>query len=576
MSMSFRFAAVGDTVFGPSSLLAASAVAAAVAFPGTASAAPAAPPDDGHVVWASNRQDGRHEVYLLSIKNGSDPVRLTKTGADMAVWSPDGRWISYHHSGENSTHVVRWDGTEDHKVCDGYPVFWMHDNTGVVCAVPNPTGIGWEGMSRSEDYLVGHPDLGTQTPLFKRSTFKHLRDDTVAPGPKNFVPGGITNDGRWLVGWVFEMFNGGYTADNGRFDAPHSSVAFDLTDPDKIFFIGSGCTTTTPYVGSLVYHVSRAGTTAPDIYSLDMKDLATRASYKKVVGRADAEFGHDYFPKISTDNKWLTYAASLGCHDWFQCDYEIFVHQLGAPDTESVRLTASPSNDNYPHMYVGELWQAEPEKPRIGLSPNRLHLAGSMMQPPAARKVIAFSTGGKPLGSAEAKIVYQSGADWLEVARADAGNGNFEFTIQVKPAPLPSGVYRASVEIDVPGAAGGAKAVNVELAYTSPIPGPPPPDGGAPGSDGGTPTGPGGAPGTGGSVGMGGVPGAGGTAPADAGGTGPGATGGVSGTKAPAGDSGGCQVGAGGQSVAAGPGAFLVFGLVTLVSRALGRRRRAP
>ncbi len=425
----------------------------------------APPPDNGWLVWASNRLAARHEIYLLKLGAGGEPVRLTHNGGEMPAWSPDGRWISYHHPGDHTTHVVRPDGSDDHSVCNGFPVFWMHDNSGVVCAVLKTDWVGWEGMSRSDQYLLAHPELGTSTELFKRSDFKQLDDGFGSLGIKHLIPGGITNDGRWLVGWVFGLFELGYTADNGRFQSTHSSVALDLRDKNKLYYLGPGCTTTTPSQGALVYNVSREGGTAPDIYSLDINEIMTRNTYQKVMGRADADWGHDYFPRISTDNRWLTYGASTGCHPWYDCDYEIFLHELGTDSTQSVRLTTNPANDNYPHLFVGEPWKPEPEA-RIGLAPDRVLLHGTAAAPPPARQVVAWSAGGKPLGPAQAQVSYDSGPkDWLEITTTVTAQGT-NFVLTPKTSGLASGQHTARVAIVAAGAVNSPRSFPVQLTYT--------------------------------------------------------------------------------------------------------------
>jgi hypothetical protein len=411
---------------------------------GGSARAAATAPDEGWVVWASNRQEGRHEIYLMKA-TATEPLRLTHQGGTYPAWSPDGNWIAYWSAPDQTTHVVRPDASEDHEVCKGAFVFWMHDGTGLVCAVLRTDWVGFEGMSRSEQYLLANPYLGTSTELFKRSDFKHLTDNYGSAGERHFIPGGITHDGRYMVGWVFSLFDPAYTADNGTFTSVHSSVVLDLQDKSKIYYLGPGCTTTTPPSGDLVYHVSRDGPTAPDIYSMNVHDLATRSSYQKVAGRADDDWGHDYFPRISNDNQWLTYGASVACHPWYECDYEIFLHRLGADPTESIRLTTNPANDNYPHMFVGQPWTPALNG-RLVLAPNRLALAGSSDLPPAARRVVMISAGGKPLTGFRTEITYGSGSGWLTVSTADAGKYT-ELVVETNPAELPTGKYTATVEI---------------------------------------------------------------------------------------------------------------------------------
>jgi hypothetical protein len=423
-------------------------------------------PDNAWLVWASNREEGRHEVYVTKAAGGT-PVRLTRAGGQSAAWSPDGRWISYQNIPDSTTHVMRWDGTEDHKVCDGLPAFWMHDNSGLVCAILKKDWPGWEGTSRTDQYLLVHPDLGTSVELFKRSDFRHLTDNFGSVGDRHFIPGGITHDGRWLVGWVFGLFANGYMADNGRFQSEHSSVVLDMNDRTKVYFLGPGCLTATPPAGGLVYQVSREGPTFPDVFSLDVKDLATRSSYKKEIGRGDQDWGHDYFPSISNDNRWLVYGASVACHDWYQCDYEIFLHELGSASTESTRLTTNPANDNFPHLFIGDMWRPEPDAPRLELSPDRLTLQGSSGTPPAPRRVAVWSSGGKPLAPVKVDVSYDgSVAGWLDVKPIEGGKAT-ELLFEVKPAGVASGSHVATVSVISDGAVRSPRTLEVRLAFTN-------------------------------------------------------------------------------------------------------------
>ncbi len=540
-------------------------------------------PANGWLAWASNRQQGRHEIYVQNVVNGQ-PLRVTTAGGQNPAWSPDGRWISYFNHADRTTHVVRADGTGDKTACNGFPVFWMHDNSGVVCAQLRTDNVGWEGMSRSEIYRLANPDLGTDVEFFKRSDFRHLADNFGSVGERHFMPGGITNDGRYMVGWVWGLFGLGYQADNGRFTAEHSSVAVDMHDRSKLFFLGPGCTTTTPSTGPLVYHVSREGSTYPDVFSLDTKDLATRASYKKVVGRTDLDWGHDYFPRVSTDSKWLTYGASTGCHPWFECDYEIFVYELGStPDTHSVRLTASPANDNYPHLYVGEPWQAEREA-KLAVGPDRLYLTGGTTAPVQPHRIALWSTGAKPLPAHEVKISYEGVGGWLTVGPSER-SAYKEIVVGVNGAVVPSGTHRATIEVIAPGALGSPRTIPVELVFANSDPNfvPPPADAGT--SDGGRPDGGGSDASGGGTTGAAGGGGTAGTAGGGGTGAGGAGSGGSAGNSVPTdagrtdggastGDDGGCgcDLGASGRQGIPGPWLLLAGVFVIGITR---RRRRA-
>ncbi|MDI7278036.1 MAG: hypothetical protein QME94_18810, partial [Anaerolineae bacterium] len=318
-------------------------------------AAPAAAdwPENAWLVWSSNREDGRHEVYLQGLGR-SNITRLTTSGGILPSWSPDGRWISYKQGDADtgtSIRLVRWDGTEDHEICAGAPArgdpvaFWMHDNAGLVCMQEVPRDAGTEVQ-----YNLVNPESGKHKLLFSHDSFTHLRG-------QSFAPGGISRDQRWLVGWAYGLYSDGYTGTNGTFKAGHSTVALDIENKTDIYFIGPGCLAAVPPAGPWLYHVSREGSTMPDIFRIRADDLATRGSYVMELGNADADWGHEYMPSISNDNRWLVYAASVGCHNWYTCDYEIFVHRLGAPASERTRVTENPANDNFPSLHIGPLWR---------------------------------------------------------------------------------------------------------------------------------------------------------------------------------------------------------------------------
>jgi Tol biopolymer transport system component len=301
-------------------------------------------PADGWVVFASNREDGRHEIYRMKA-DGSEVTRLTFLGGKVPAFSTDGAWVLYHLPAEGSIHVMRPDGSGDRKVCDGstvsdgVPAFWLRNKNQLVCAAPQGEDV---------EYYLADPLTDELVLLFRKYDFTHLQTT-------RFEPGGITPDGRWLVGWAFGLYNGGYTGDNGTFDAPHSTVVLDIQDQERIYYFGPGCLSSIAPEGGLVYHITRDSPTVPDIARMHIDDLMTRSSYQIELALSDAEWGHMYMPAVSNDSLWLAYAASQGCHDWYTCDYDIFLHQLGAGTTERTRLTQHSANDNFPSIFIGEL-----------------------------------------------------------------------------------------------------------------------------------------------------------------------------------------------------------------------------
>jgi hypothetical protein len=292
------------------------------------------PPSRGQVVWESNREDGRREIYLMQA-DGSGVRRLTHGGATQAQWSPDGRWISYGELVDGSAHLMRGDGSDDRRLSSGQPMWWMHDGSGLV-------------VREGDGYWLVIPETSSRSLLFNKGEFLQIGDHMLAPWPGG---GGMTHDGRWLVAGT-DLYGDGHVGDNGSFKASFAAVVLDLHDKARVYFFGSGCWPVTPPSGELIYHVCGECVDHPDLARMSLADLATRSSYALEVSHPDPDWGHEYNPHISSDGQWIVYMASTGCHSGDDCDYEIFLHRLGAPAQERTRLTSHPSFDGYPDLFV--------------------------------------------------------------------------------------------------------------------------------------------------------------------------------------------------------------------------------
>jgi hypothetical protein len=62
-------------------------------------------------------------------------------------------------------------------------------------------------------------------------------------------------------------------------------------------------------------------------------------------------FSHEYFPKVSADRRWLVWGAAASGHEHDRADYEMFAWRLGTGWESAIRLTHSPSNDQWPDLY---------------------------------------------------------------------------------------------------------------------------------------------------------------------------------------------------------------------------------
>jgi hypothetical protein len=409
--------------------------------------ASAVAPADGWVVWQSNRQDARHEVYRARA-DGSEVTRMTQTGGYVPAWAPDGRWFAYHDDA-NTVYLMRPDGSELQTLTTGGMLFWMHDNSGLVVA-------------QGSDYNLFDPETKGSTLLFRNEDFPQFNGTT-------FGPNGITHDNRYLL-LGSHLYINGYTGANGSFTSEYSALIVDLLHKDRTYFLGTGCWPFTPPAGDLVFHICANCPTHPDIYRMSLADLATRSSYAPEVAHADADWGHEYNPNISNDNRWMVYMASAGCHQGDDCDYDIWLHQLGTDPTERERVTQNPAFDGYPQIYVGPLWQPV-SQPRLLLTPGYLTFYASADALPAGQTVKVKNTGGGTLGPTI--VMPDPSAPWLEVA-VD-GTGAIIFSLNGDA--ITRGTQRATVTVTVDGALGSPVSVPVTLNADESFPYP---EGGAP------------------------------------------------------------------------------------------------
>jgi hypothetical protein len=236
---------------------------------------------------------------------------------------------------------MRWDKSEDKEIFNGEPKFWLWDGSRVVC------------MDSNSNLHQVNPENGSSSLWLRKSDFSHMSG-------KSWSPSGLTANERWLVTWT-DRYRNGYTGNNGNFNAYHCAVLLDLQNTGHIWYIGQGCEPTTPPSGDWVYHV--CGSTSecawkPDIYRMRVSDRQDRSSYEAEMAHEDSDWGHEYFPRISNDNNWLVYGATTGDHDHDTSDYEIFIHRRGASSSNRERLTNHSGNDQWPHLYVGDLWSS--------------------------------------------------------------------------------------------------------------------------------------------------------------------------------------------------------------------------
>jgi Tol biopolymer transport system component len=125
----------------------------------------------------------------------------------------------------------------------------------------------------------------------------------------------------------------------------HMTAIIDMDG--KISRVSDSCQLTWSKQGGFLYHTDHGGKMKNAFYLYDPK-TGKSSKWLDLPG----EYSHEYFPKLSNDEKYLVFAASKGGHEHDSADYEIFLWQVGTPATSANRLTFHTGNDNWPDVYL--------------------------------------------------------------------------------------------------------------------------------------------------------------------------------------------------------------------------------
>lgn len=113
--------------------------------------------------------------------------------------------------------------------------------------------------------------------------------------------------------------------------------------------ISDGCQLTWNKDGDFLYYIDYGGRMKNALYYYDYATGESR-QWLDMPG----EFSHEYFPKLSNDERYLVLGSSAGGHEHDSADYEIFLWRPGAPADSTIRLTFHTGNDNWPDIFVYE------------------------------------------------------------------------------------------------------------------------------------------------------------------------------------------------------------------------------
>jgi Tol biopolymer transport system component len=288
----------------------------------------------GVIVWSSSRL-GNHDLFTMKT-DGSDVKPITK--GDEVDWfprfSPDGSQILFVRSKKG------WVSEKDANDSDKWDLFTVQpDGSGAKKVVDNAS---WGSFVGADEIVFQRGTKIFRTKLGSGEEQQLLDSTGVADLEGSLLQQPeLSKDGKFLA-----ITLRGSKRETGIWDLEHK----------KWNKTGLGCQINFAPDDGSIYWVNPTGNGGSQVFRMPFSDgkAATETSedalaFMDLPGRRS----HEYFPKLSTDGKWMVWGITQRGHDHDIADYEIYLWEVGKPAEEAARLTHHSGNDRWPDIFIG-------------------------------------------------------------------------------------------------------------------------------------------------------------------------------------------------------------------------------
>ena len=279
----------------------------------------------GMVVWSSNRF-GNHDILKMTLPD-QKITRLTtdKHTETYPRISPDGKKLVFVRSHKE------WQSQRDVKPWD----VWLKD------------------LQTGEEKLLAKwgtaPDWSPdgKTIYFQRSPNQIIAYDLVSGKEAVFMESGKDQNMRTAV----ELYNPSVNqkGEMSFFFRNHGQPTNVIRKTDgKVDIVHrEGCQITWSPSGKYVFYVAHGGKQI-NLFKRYFPDSGKAAPWLDLPG----DFSHEYFPRLTQDEKYLVFGASKGGHEHDMADYEIFLWEVNSDPAQAQRLTFNKANDSWPDIWI--------------------------------------------------------------------------------------------------------------------------------------------------------------------------------------------------------------------------------
>ena len=280
---------------------------------------------DGFIVWSSNRS-GIHNIWLMNLPDMSvRQLTDNRHTENFARISPDGKKVVFARSHKE------WQSLRDEKPWD----IWMLDIESGKELLIAKWGVApsWSPDGR---LVIFKRDLGmtvaVEVATLKEHIYYESGKDAFMKSRVNMETPSIGEGQRM----AFTFRKRGQPTniirdEHGKFTVVHRDACQVLWAPS----------------GDFVTYVQKGGKQINQIMRYD-PDTKKKTRLLDLPG----DFSHEYFARLSEDERYMIFSASDGGHEHDLANYELFLWPMGADSAEAVRLTFEPNNDSWPDIWL--------------------------------------------------------------------------------------------------------------------------------------------------------------------------------------------------------------------------------